>query len=249
MKQNYIQKLQSIENSALRKIFYAPKFTPNCALRGEIGISLMKTRIHKNILNFTKHLLTSKNTLVKNICKTKLEQNYYPWAKQVNKILFEYNLDTNILIKLNKNNIKEGLKTIDNATWENSMKEKTSLTIYKEFKNEMREETMYNNSYASNLLFKCRTNTMPLNERNRFANQDTKCACGFENENLEHFLLHCPLYSQTRMKIATLQQPYEENCHPLLGKILLFSEESVKFQLEMMDYIQKIHTIRKIKTV
>lgn len=249
MKQNFIQKLQSIENNALRKIFYAPKFTPNCALRGEIGISLMKTRLHKNLLNFTKHLLTSKNILVKNICETELEKNYSPWAKQVNKILFQYNLDTNILLKLTKNNINEGLKAIDNATWENTRKEKTSLKIYNDFKTEMKEEKIYNNSYASNLLFRCRTNTLILNERNRFTNQDTKCACGHERENLEHFLLHCKHYSQIRKKIPILQQPYEENCEPLLKKILLFEKETIKFQLEMMEYIKNIYSTRKNQTL
>ena len=159
MKANYIQKLQAIENSALRKIFFAPKFTPigSLRLRGEIGISQMKIRLHKNILNFTKHLLTSKNILVQNICKTELEKNYSPWAKQVNKILFEYNLDTNILLKLNKNNIKEGLKKIDNETWKNSIKEKTSLKLYNEFKLEMKEETMYKNEIEVNNA--CKYNT------------------------------------------------------------------------------------------
>ena len=245
MKTNYVQKLQSIENNALRKIFFAPKFTPICALRGEIGISQMKTRLHKNILNFLKHLLTTKNSLVQDICKSELEKNYSPWAKQVNKILFEYNLDTNILLKLNKNNIKEGLTQIDNTTWENAIKEKSSLTLYYEFKKAMKEETIYNNSYASNLLFKCRTNSLILNDRNRFQNKDTKCACGYEKEDLKHFLLDCSLYTQTRSKIPALQQPYEENRHPLLKKVLLFNNENVKFQLEMMEYIKNIYNIRK----
>ena len=109
----------------------------------------------------------------------------------------------------------------------------------------MKEETIYNNSYASNLLFKCRTNSLILNDRNRFQNKDTKCACGYEKEDLKHFLLDCSLYTQTRSKIPALQQPYEENRHPLLKKVLLFNNENVKFQLEMMEYIKNIYNIRK----
>ncbi len=55
----------------------------------------------------------------------------------------------------------------------------------------------------------CRSNTLRLNDRNRFKNEKAECIlCGAENENLEHFLLWCPAYSEERRKIVKLKQPY-----------------------------------------
>ena len=43
LNQEFITKLQRIENKAYRSIFCAPKYTPICSLRSEIGSSLMKS--------------------------------------------------------------------------------------------------------------------------------------------------------------------------------------------------------------
>ena len=62
---------------------------------------------------------------------------------------------------------------------------------------------------------------MNLADRKRFKNEAIDCImCGHYIEDLKHFLLHYPAYSQERRKIPTLQQPYQENEHLLIGSIL-----------------------------
>ena len=50
MKGEEINKLQKAENTALRRILKEPKWTAQEAIRGEIGISNMKSRIARSKL-------------------------------------------------------------------------------------------------------------------------------------------------------------------------------------------------------
>ena len=70
------------------------------------------------------------------------------------------------------------------------------------------QERVYDNRETSVLLFKCRSNTMNVADRKRFKNEATECImCGHYIENLKHFLLHCPAYSEERRKNPTLHSP------------------------------------------
>lgn len=81
---------------------------------------------------------------------------------------------------------------------------------------------------SSMLLFKCRTNTLNLNDRKRFKEESTECKlCGYEREDLRHFLLWCPSYVLPRKKNEAMHQPYEDNEENIIGK-LLFGNNSKK---------------------
>ena len=65
-----IKTLQKIENSVYRIILGARNFTPIAALRGEIGASLMSSRIHKNKLNLICSIKNlSEEDIVKKVMK------------------------------------------------------------------------------------------------------------------------------------------------------------------------------------
>ena len=81
-------------------------------------------------------------------------------------------------------------------------------------------------------LFRCRSNTLNLNDRKRFLNEQTKCvACKESYEDLEHFILYCPLNIEVRSKSFLFHQPYPENW---LGHLLFdenINKEEVKITL------------------
>ena len=54
MKVEEIDKLQKAENTAMRRILKAPKWTAQAAIRGEIRISNMKARIARSRLPYLK---------------------------------------------------------------------------------------------------------------------------------------------------------------------------------------------------
>ena len=147
---------------------------------------------------------------------------------------------------LDKKKMKKIVTIRDEETWQMEITEKSTLTIYKTFKSSIHEENFYDNSQGLVLLFRCRTNTMPLNNRNRHSNGDTRCpCCGEENEDLEHFLLHCPAYSSYRNSFPLLQQPYLENKCEIIARLLLFFEKSIEIQHDIKKYLCKIFIVRK----
>ena len=88
----------------------------------------------------------------------------------------------------------------------------------------MKEELFYDNTPSSITLFRCRSNTLQLNDRKRFKNESTKClACTEENENLEHFILNCTHYQDIRNKSGLFTRPYTEN---KLAELLFVDNEN-----------------------
>ena len=119
------------------------------------------------------------------------------------------------------------MKTWDTDRWNAEMLTKTSIALYRECKTCIQEDKIYANTTASQVLFQARTNTLPLNSRNRHSNEDTTCQlCNNEEENLEHFILRCPELSEERGQIKSLQQPYiEEESKVIID--FLFDDSSI----------------------
>ena len=59
--------------------------------------------------------------------------------------------------------------------WKAELEMKTTLQIYKKFKNNFGDEEIYDNIPSSNILNKARTNTLQLNDRNRHTNKEINC--------------------------------------------------------------------------
>ena len=58
-----------------------PRYAPNCTLRGEVGASVMKTKVIKGHLQYIRNTLQGNNTLLKEIMVTQMEEGYTRWAK------------------------------------------------------------------------------------------------------------------------------------------------------------------------
>ena len=246
--EDFIKKLQRIENKSYRSIFCAPKFTPICALRSEVGSSLMRSRIHKNKLNYLKHLISTENELLRDVASTVVAESCSPWGKDINKIMINNRLNLVQLASIDKVKLRKIITSFDEEAWQKEISSKSTLNYYKKFKLYIEEESIYDNSQGSILLFRCRTNTMPLNDRNRHTNAQTNCpSCNCPLENLEHFLLHCPLYSSARGALPILNQPYEENVDFTISRLLLFTDENQILQLQVKRFLCKIFILRKKK--
>ncbi len=107
---------------------------------------------------------------------------------------------------------------------------------------------MYNNDYGSQLLFKCRTNNLQLNDRKRFKGKETTCdVCGAEREDLTHFLLWCRGYYELRGKSVKLQQPYIQKEEDIVGRFLFDNrdiQETKKVKTSFWKIREKIREDR-----
>ena len=129
------------------------------------------------------------------------------------------------------------------------MQEKVSLKLYREWRDKIGgQESVYENSEASLIMFRCRSNTLNLADRKRFQNQPTTCVmCEWEYENLAHFLLQCPAYREERRENLVLQQPYKENEDNIIGK-LLFNGQYIEKNKKTIIKFWKIRE-KKIKSL
>ena len=220
-----IKKLQIIENTVFRTILGARKFTPVSTLRGEVGASLMISRVDKNKLNFICSIMNLEDDdIVKKVVKWSLHTNIGKWSRNTHKILEKYGLN---IENMNRRIVKEKIKIKDTLEWKNDMENKVTLHIYNKFKDFGEENKLYDNDFKSELLFKLRSNTLELNQRKKYDDDDIMCPiCKKEPEDIYHFLLFCENLAFIRNKNITLQYPQMREKDKILKQFLLFDNPS-----------------------
>ncbi len=127
------------------------------------------------------------------------------------------------------------------------MQQKVSLKVYRRWREEIgSQDKVYDNSEASVLLYKCRTNNMNLGDRKRFRGESTECVmCGNEREDLQHFTLHCPAYQEERRRHPGLQRPYQEDEDQVIGRILFENANIENTKETVTKYWQEREKKRK----
>ena len=196
-----IGKLQTNENNVWRNILGCPGYTPIAAMRGDIGASTMKIRIMKNKLKYTRYIMSKGNELLRGIFLNMYNQNRDSLIREIRGYMEELDIGSlDMLVNLNENSLLNLIRSYDSNKWLEDIRSKSTLNIYTLNKTAIKEEIMYDNSIESTLLFRCRSNTLKLNWRNRFEGGDTRCkACDSgEEETLEHFLIGCEGLSNVR---------------------------------------------------
>jgi len=133
-----------------------------------------------------------------------------------------------------KNQMSKLVSEWDNKKWEDEVRSKTSISIYAESKNKVQEDAIYDNTPSSVILYRARTNTLPLFDRKRHVGEETTCpSCKIEEEDIEHFILRCPNQQSLRNEIIELQQPFEENIPTIISRFL-FGEENMQEKKEAL---------------
>ena len=81
MKVEEIDKLRKAENTAMRRILKAPKWTAKAGIRGEIGISNLKARIARSWLLYIRRIETGNNEVLKIILEDSRKHKKSKWRK------------------------------------------------------------------------------------------------------------------------------------------------------------------------
>ena len=117
------------------------------------------------------------------------------------------------------------------------IQERTQTKIFTEYsqknnKKGIKEETdIYDNTQGATLLFKSRTNTLQLEWRKKYTNEDTICKlCHKNDETLEHFITECEALAQTRSQ-AKIYTEYKQDNKFTLDNIL-FPKENIQNGME-----------------
>ena len=195
-------KLQRLENSVWRQILAAPSYAPAVALQGEVGCSTMAVRDAKTKLMFARYLGGSRNGLAREVYREMMDMEVQVgWVRTVKKYMAQY--ESTQIMDMEFRGIKSKIEQIAGMRWKEEVEAKSTLTLYR-WKEKICEENFYNNSRASSLMFKCRSNSLQLGWRNRFRGGNVECnMCGGGVETLEHFLLECERLEGVRERFGT----------------------------------------------
>ena len=203
-----IGELQLQENAAYRRILDVRRNTPTSAMRGEIGSSLMVTRIMETKILFTRSILKGSNKLTKQVLNVSRKEKNNIFNTTLKGYLKKWNIKFEEISTLSFGKMKTIARKWDTRKWIEDMKEKRSLKIYREFKKEIKEEKYYDNRESSKYLFLARSNTLPLNIKRKYTGGDTKCKlCNTENEDLVHFLINCKKLEHKRNREIMQKNP------------------------------------------
>lgn len=223
-----MRELQRVENQVYRTILGAPSYYPVCTLRSEVGASSMETRILGNQAKYLHYILAEGSPdLLKIVLQERIDHLPNDWLTTSQRFISDAGITFEDLRRISRVELCSAITQSDLRLWREELALKRSLTVYREWKDSIKgEEKLCDNRPASEIMYRARTNTLRLQDRNRFQENDTICFMCTENSiaDLKHFLLYCPAYSQERNDDPNFRSFSSSDEH-LLG-YLLFSEEA-----------------------
>jgi len=180
-------------------------------MRGDIGAVTIKARDIRAKMNFVKHIYDSQNILLNNVLESVM-QNNHPYGKEIQKYLDILNLDQCSRLKeLSEEDIRRKVENWEAREWIRELNQKSTLTIYRENKSEIKEETFYGNDLGSILLFKARANCLKLGWKNCFQGGPVECKlCGAPEETLDHFIVECQRLQHIRLEYELETEPIQD---------------------------------------
>merc|ERR1712002_986132 len=170
------KELQENENRVWRHILGVGGYTAVASLRGEVGSSLMKTRIMDNTLQYVRSALSGEFENIKEMMEDTIRRKKGKWYTTTNSYIEELIITWDMLYTLTKSEIKTLTRNHDNQQWERELKEKKILKYYREGKRKMGYEHCYRNNINSQFLAMARLNALGLEEvKGRGNNHNTTC--------------------------------------------------------------------------
>ena len=130
-----IDKLQKVENTAMRRILKAPKWTAQAAIRGEIGISNMKARISKSRLLYLRRIETGNNEVLKRILEDSRKHKKSKWWETTRKYMNWAQIEEREIKERTAKEIRGKIANVVEEEWREELEKKNSLLrIYRRFK-------------------------------------------------------------------------------------------------------------------
>ena len=105
------------------------------------------------------------------------------------------------------------------------MMNKSTLSLYSQYKLNIEEESWYINSFKHSIMMKVRSNSLKLNQRNWGFEQQKICSlCNEGIETPEHFILLCHKLQSSRNEYIELQKPFKEDNRKIIASVILLDK-------------------------
>ena len=159
-----IEKIQRIENRVWRYLLGIGGYSTVETLRGEIGASMIKSRVMETMLLFLVDTLAGEFTNIKNMMTDSLVRGKGKWYNTIDEYRQELNLSWDQLRKIDRPALKKLVRNYDTEKWREGMIKKSSLRIYVLEKKDIGYELCYRNNSYSKFLARARKNSLQLEE-------------------------------------------------------------------------------------
>ena len=254
---NKYEKIDSVQNKAIRLYLGVHAFAPNLAIQGDMGWVSSRTRRRIEIFRYWNTLVKmNENRIPKKILMWEREKRGLNWSSEVKNMLLELGREgvfyNNEIINLTE--IKNILCEKEKEAWKCNVVSVPKLRSFILFKKEMSPEPyifkVINRGHRS-ILAQLRCGILPLRiETGRFQNIPPEfrlCLLCNQNctEDENHFLFNCPFYEDLRQVFFTKviamfpnfsMLDFGEKCN------ILFSENLVK---ETASFIYTLYKNRQ----
>ena len=125
-----IEKVQRIENKVWRYLLGIGGYSSVEALRGEIGASMIKSRMIETVLLFLVDTMNGEFSNVKTMMTDTLEKGRGKWYNTVDEYRQELQMTWRELRGIYRKTLKEKVKEYDTWKWREGLMKKTNLRIY-----------------------------------------------------------------------------------------------------------------------
>jgi len=126
-----LDKAQKIEYGMYRYLLGVAGYTAKEAIRGEIGASMMESRQREASILFVKDGLESEFEKIKIALENNIKNNKGDWIHRINRFMETVNLTWTDIRDKSRQEIRDIIRNHDTKQWEDGMKEKSSLYMYK----------------------------------------------------------------------------------------------------------------------
>ena len=219
-----IQGLQRQENRVWRFLMGIGGYSAVDALRGEMGASLVESRIMETVLLYALDTIQGKFENIKSMMNDTMEVGKGRWYSSVSKYLNELNLQWKSLESLPRKELKAMVREYDTVKWRQGLLGMKTQIYYCLGKKKMGYDYCYRNTYDSTFFAKARLNSLKLEDqigRGKRRYDKTCKLCGRENEDMVHFIIKCPALESDRdhdLMDSRLTNPQEKMVNLLFGK-------------------------------
>ena len=134
------------------------------ALRGEIGASMVKSRIMETMISYIIDVMKGNFTKIKEMMIDTINKKRGKWYNTVNEYRNELGITWDEVMSMDKKNLKKLIRAYATDKWKESLEMKASMRIYNQEKGKIEYEQCYNNSLSSKLYARARINALQLEE-------------------------------------------------------------------------------------
>ena len=196
-----IEGLQRLENRVWRYLLDIGGYSTIDALRGEMGASMVKSRVMETTLQYVRSTMNSEFDDIKKLMQHTIDTGKGRWYSNVNSYREVLNITWEELYGMTKEELKRRVRIYDTEVWKLNLINKTTLKYYAEGKTGIGYDYCYRNNINSTYLARARVNSLKLEEAkgrgNPYYNRECKL-CRQGEENIVHFTTVCKALEDKR---------------------------------------------------